>query len=88
MLVIAAEALVREVANLQIESVRTEPDGTRVSGEATVLVEQFNADDEAYAEEILPVVFDITLDHQGRLTTLHRLQLDLSSWASSPDRLS
>jgi hypothetical protein len=84
----SVEALVREVSNLQIESVRTEPDVTRVSGEATVIVELFNADDEGHAEEILPVVFDVTLDHQGRLTTLHHLKLDLSSWAGSPDKLS
>jgi hypothetical protein len=77
---LSAGTVVREVGNVALASVQVGRDGTRVSGEATVRVELFDADDESFAEEDFPLEFDLVLDRDGNVASLDRLDVEIPSW--------
>lgn len=81
---IAKEAVVRSVGDLDISSVSIHEDVVEIEGDATVAVELFDADDEAFAQESLPLFFRAKLDRANHIQEFTELRVDASSLTGEP----
>ena len=81
---LAAEVVVRSVGDLDITSVAIHEDGVEIEGDATVEVELFDADDEAIAQENLPLFFRARLDRANKIQEMIELRVDTSSVTGEP----
>ena len=81
---IAREAVVRSVGDLDISSITIHEDIVEIEGDATVEVELFDSDDEAFAQESLPLSFRAKLDRANHIQEFTELRVDTSSLTGEP----
>jgi Holliday junction resolvase len=81
---LAKEAVVRSVGDLDISSVTIHEDGVEIDGDATVEVELFDADGNAFSQESLPLSFHAKLDRANRRHEFTKLRVDASSLTGEP----